>query len=180
MYLLQKSLLSIGINLSCMVLSVVYFLQLKYNLSRYLKIDNVKNQLIAIAMLYPIMYLSAMVVLVSTNGKTYKEIPQQDKIISFIVFFISMISIIILWIQQIIMAYKLTKDNSNADIKRMGYSIYINSVLFILVIVFDLIPTLKPYHHIDIIGELLPMYFALKIYRKLLNEKEDNTELESL
>ena len=78
------------------------------------------------------------------------------------------------------MAYKLTKDNSNADIKRMGYSIYINSVLFILVIVFDLIPTLKPYHHIDIIGELLPMYFALKIYRKLLNEKEDNTELESL
>ncbi len=104
--------------------------------------------------------------------------PGQDMVFAFLVMAIGGAAAIIWIIQQIILANKFVRNKNNIEIRRLGYSIYSLFIFFFIVPFLNTSPALKPYIHIAIISELLPLFFVFKIYRKLLNDKNDSSEVE--
>ena len=179
-FLFDDSYITISINICILISTIIYYLQVQYNFKHYLLIDNIRKQIISIVISYIIMYSSVPVFQYLRNGKTFQEMPQQDKIISGIFMLLSGAAAIIWIIQQIILANKLIRNTNNIEVRRLGYSIYSLFIFFIIIPLLSLTPALKPFRHVVIIGELLPLFFAFKIYRKLLNDKNDISEAEVL
>jgi hypothetical protein len=169
--------LSISISLNIMVLlfTIIYFVQLQYNLSHYLLIDNIKPQIISIIITNTLMYLLLEVMSFFKGRDTMYNLPVQGKILLGLFMLIGSAACIIWIIQYIKLGQKLVKYEFNTEVRQLGYSFYLVLISFIVIIIFSLIKPLKPFRHIIIILELLPYWYTFKIYRKLLVSKNENT-----
>ncbi len=100
-----------------------------------------------------------------------------NKIVLTILGLIGLLSVLLLVVIYIMLGIKLTKKTYSAEVRQLGYSFYIVPVAFIISMVFDFIPALKPFHHVFIIFELMPYFIIWRIYSKLLLSLNENSEL---
>lgn len=175
---MQESMISIIINLSAWITYVLFITQLGNNLKIYFKINNIRPQIILLSISYSVLLIISQIIIVAKG-----LIPNHDlKNISIIALFSSLIlvifSSIILIIQYIKFGKKLSQKSNLFEVRQLGYSLYFIPVLFITLIIFEILKTLKPFQHVLIIIELLPYWFTYKIYRRILNSKNKNDDLD--
>ena len=168
---LEQISVSAPLNIVVLIFTILYFWHLKSNLSSYFLLDNIKLQTIIISITYSIVYLLGPVLQILSDGKPIKNMPQQYKTISIILMLLISAALIIQIIQYILLARKLVRYQFNILVRRLGYSFYIWLLSIALTLTFILIKPIKPYGHIFILLEVLPLWFTYKIYKEIKNDK---------
>ncbi len=169
---LEQISVSAPLNIVVLIFTILYFWHLQINLSSYFLIDNIKPQTIIISITYSIVYLLGPLLQILRDGKPIKDMPQQYKTISIILMLLIATALIIQIIQYILLARKLVRYQFNILVRRLGYSYYIWLLSIALTLTFILIKPIKPYGHIFILLEVLPLWFTYKIYREINSDKK--------
>ena len=169
---LEQISVSAPLNIVVLIFTILYFWHLQINLSSYFLIDNIKPQTIIISITYSIVYLLGPLLQILRDGKPIKDMPQQYKTISIILMLLIATALIIQIIQYILLARKLVRYQFNILLRRLGYSFYIWLLSIALTLTFILLKPIKPYGHIFILLEVLPLWFTYKIYREINSDKK--------
>lgn len=154
--------------------SVIYFLQLKNNLKKYFRFQEIEKPINWLASSYVGM---AFVVIFMSYQKFYHlNVKSGDPVfltVFLIIFLIGINSIINFFIQYIRIGKKMLNYRPEIkEFKIVGYFYLITPFLVIPLIILYVTKTYKDWRHILIITEILPLWYMANVYDKLLNEKD--------
>jgi hypothetical protein len=169
-YFEVKSFITIALNTVVLVLTILYFYQLQTNLSNYFLIDNIKKQTVIISITYPIVYFATPAFQFLRNGKAMKDLDTPDKVLSIIILLLATVALVLQIIQYLILAKKLVSYKFNKQVRLLGYLNYLFVISCVGIFTFMLVRALRPYLHIFIICELLPLWVVYTIYRKIIKD----------
>jgi hypothetical protein len=163
--------LSVLNNFVTLAITIIYFVQLNYNLNTYLKLNDLRMYIIGYIIVYVFMYLTADIMIVLSHTDAMLDTPKIKKGLLAVTALAAVLSMIAVFVIDILFALKLRNKANSPEVRLYGFAVFLAMCTSLIAFIIAIIGVDKITAQLTIIFEVFPLWCVYRIYRKLLLEE---------